>query len=135
MTKALGRQVNNLADGAWRLTIADLTLPAMIGVYDSEQGAPQPIALTIDIDCDEAQTPPPLDHAAVEAGVRAIVGAGHIKLVETLAEKVAAFCLDFEGVTRAAVSVSKPHAIEEANAAGVRIVRSKPHEGDSQPMT
>jgi len=58
-------------------------------------------------------------------GVRAIIAEGHIKLVETLAERVADLVLSHPMVLSVFVRIVKPNAIAEAEAAGVEIIRTK----------
>ncbi|MEM9619224.1 MAG: dihydroneopterin aldolase, partial [Pseudomonadota bacterium] len=58
-------------------------------------------------------------------GVRAIISEGHIKLVETLAERVADLALSHPMVLGVMVRIVKPNAIAEADAAGVEIFRAK----------
>ena len=57
--------------------------------------------------------------------VRAIVAAGHIKLVETLAERLAAACLSDARVLLARVQVEKLDVFPDAAAAGIAIVRRR----------
>jgi len=61
----------------------------------------------------------------VATAVRAIVAAGHIKLVETLAERIAAACLADTRVRLVHVRVEKLDVFQDAAAAGVAIVRHR----------
>ena len=54
-----------------------------------------------------------------------LVASGHIELVETLAERLAADCLDHPRAVRVRVRVRKPEAIEGAAAAGVELTASR----------
>ncbi|WP_375208213.1 dihydroneopterin aldolase, partial [Hyphococcus sp.] len=58
-------------------------------------------------------------------GIKAIIAEGHIKLVETLAERIADLVLSNSMVISVMVRIVKPHAIAEADAAGVEIIRTK----------
>jgi dihydroneopterin aldolase len=66
-----------------------------------------------------------VDYEAVTEKIRAIALAGHINLAETLAEKIAATCLEDPRVVRARIRVEKLHALPGAEAAGVEIERSR----------
>ena len=57
--------------------------------------------------------------------IKAIIAEGHIKLVETLAERIAEVAMKHPMVLAATVRVEKPRAIAEAAAAGVEIERRK----------
>ena len=48
-----------------------------------------------------------VDYGGLAARVRAIGAAGHVRLVETLAERIAVACLDHERVTKGTVTVDK----------------------------
>ena len=56
-------------------------------------------------------------------GVRAIVGQGHVKLVETLAENIAGVCLMDKRVHSLRVRVEKLDVFADAASAGVEIER------------
>lgn len=58
-------------------------------------------------------------------GIKAILAEGHIKLVETLAERIADLALSHPMVIAVDVRIEKPRAIPEADAAGVQILRTK----------
>lgn len=111
--------------------VRNLVIPALIGVYDHELTARQPVRINLDLDVqvtDKAGTDE-LDDAVcynkMTVGIRSIVDAGHIRLVETLAERIAAFALAHPLVNAVIVRVEKPHAIDDAEAAGVEIRRRR----------
>lgn len=114
-----------------KIFVRDLVLDAFIGAYDSEQGIAQPVKIDI-----EAEVVEPSDPVAdrledvvcynkLTQGVKEIIAGGHIKLVETLAERIADLALSHPMVLSVTVRVEKPHAIAEASAAGVEITRKK----------
>ena len=55
--------------------------------------------------------------------IKEIVGTGHVHLVETLAEMIAARCLENDWITGVRVRVEKPDIIAEARSVGVEIER------------
>ena len=56
-------------------------------------------------------------------GVADIIGRGHVNLVETLAEDIAAMCLNDRRVLSARVRVEKLDILEHAQSVGVEIER------------
>ena len=58
-------------------------------------------------------------------GIKAVVAAGHVNLVETLAERIAAVALADHRVEGVHVRVEKLEAIPEAASVGVEITRRK----------
>ena len=66
-----------------------------------------------------------VDYETVADAVRAIVAAGHVKLVETLAERIAETCLADPRVHLARVRVEKLDVFADAASAGVEIERRR----------
>ena len=114
-----------------KIFVRDLRLDAYIGCYAHEQGAPQPVVIDFDIEVIEPEDPMSdrLDDVVcynrLTQGVKNIIAEGHIKLVETLAERIADMALDHPMVRAVTISVAKPDAMPEVRAAGVTIIRSK----------
>jgi dihydroneopterin aldolase len=65
-------------------------------------------------------------YETIVARVRRIVGAGHINLVETLAERIAEACLEDTRVAAARIRVEKLDVFADAAGAGVEIERARP---------
>ena len=111
------------------ILIRDLELLARIGVHGHEQGKPQPVRINVwltgEVDSGGDTLANAIDYEAVSEKIRAIVTAGHINLAETLAERIAAMCLEDGRVTHARVRVEKLHALPGAEAAGVEIDRTR----------
>lgn len=108
--------------------IHGLVLEASIGLYDEEKLKKQPVEISVDMDLlpidGAAQQDTIVCYDMLSQKIRELVNAGHIYLVETLAEKVADICLAEPRVFRVAVSIGKPDAVTDAQSVGVRIVRS-----------
>jgi dihydroneopterin aldolase len=66
-----------------------------------------------------------VDYEAVANAVRAIVAAGHVRLVETLAERIAEACLADGRVVSARVRVEKLDIFPDAASAGVEVERRR----------
>jgi dihydroneopterin aldolase len=110
--------------------IRDLELLARIGVHGHEQGKPQPVRINIwltgEIDPAGDSLANAIDYEAVAEKIRGIIGAGHVNLAETLAERIASACFEDRRVTHARVRVEKLHALPGAAAAGIEIERVAP---------
>ncbi|MGB0671131.1 MAG: dihydroneopterin aldolase, partial [Rhodospirillales bacterium] len=60
-----------------------------------------------------------VDYEVIVDGVKAILAAGHINLVETLADDVAIMCLEDNRVQRVRVRVEKLDILADAESVGV----------------
>ncbi len=111
--------------------VRELVLDAFIGVYDEEQGVSQPVRIDMEVEVTEPSAPDAdrledvMCYNRLTQGVKDIIAGGHIKLVETLAERIASLVLAHPMALSVRVRVEKPRAIEEAAAAGIEIVRYK----------
>jgi dihydroneopterin aldolase len=112
-----------------RTIVRDLVLSSSIGVYDEERLAPQPIRVNLELTVVSPDDPMTedlgqvVDYAALTGRVRELVGSRHFDLVETLAEALAALCLEESRVTSARVRIEKPNAIADAAGVGVELER------------
>ena len=118
--------------------LRDLVLDAAIGVYPHEMGGRQRIRVNVDLAVDDDGARPlsrapvgrdalarVVDYGAVAARVRAIVAAGHVRLVETLAERIAEACLEDVRVAVARVRVEKLDILPDAASVGVEVERRR----------
>ena len=107
--------------------VRDLVVGASIGVYKHERRAAQPVRINIDLTVEHGPIGDDVrnvvDYQKVIDGVGAIIADGHINLVETLAERIAAMCLADGRVAVARVRVEKLNVAPEATAVGVEIER------------
>lgn len=114
-----------------KIFVRGLMLDAFIGVYDSEQGVAQPLKIDLQVEVVEPSNPigdsleDVVCYNRLTQGIKAIIAEGHIKLVETLAERVAELALSHPMAIAVTVRIEKPNAISEAAAAGVEISRTK----------
>lgn len=116
--------------GIRHVFLRDMVLQASIGWYAHEHGVPQRVRINVDLAVEEdADTADHLQrvvsYETVATGIRAIVAAGHVKLVETLAERIAEVCLTDTRVRFAHVQVEKLDVFPDAAAAGVAILRRR----------
>jgi dihydroneopterin aldolase len=121
-----------IADARMRIRhvfVRDLELEANIGVYHREKGQLQPVRINIDLTVEEMdgelgdKLANVVDYGAVVEGVKTILAGGHLNLVETLAEKIAAHCLEDKRVKVARVRIEKLKVVPEAQSVGVEIER------------
>ena len=109
-----------------KIFVRGLELQASIGIHPHEHEAAQ--LIIIDVELDMADIEPPsddklaetLDYALVAETVAEFALEAHVSLVETLAARIARWALEVDPRVRACtVSIAKPHALVNADAAGV----------------
>ena len=116
--------------------LRDLVLSASIGIYPHEHAAPQRVRINVDLGVEDDgaralsrarvgrdELSRVVDYEKVAAAVRGIVAAGHVRLVETLAERIAEACLADPRVHLARIRVEKLDIFADATSAGVEIER------------
>lgn len=119
------------ATGLRHVFIRDLILPCNIGVHRHEKDAPQRVRINLDLAVQEGEAPindaigNVVCYEEIATGARAIVDAGHVNLVETLAERLASLCLQDHRVTLVRARVEKLDVFPDAVSAGVEIVRTR----------
>jgi dihydroneopterin aldolase len=115
----------------YRILVRDLVLKCSIGIHAHELLAPQRVRINVDMSVLEQAGPLCDDIANVVSyedvidGIKAMLAEGHINLVETLAENIAALCLDDERVETARIRVEKLDVYAEAASVGIEIERGR----------
>lgn len=113
--------------GGCRVFVRDLVLPARIGIHPHERELAQRVRFNVDLAVAENRAPADISQVVsyedVMLGIKRIIAAGHIDLVETLAESVAQFCLADPRVIAARIRVEKLDVFDEAESVGVEIER------------
>lgn len=115
----------------YRILVRDLVLKCSIGIHAHERLAPQRVRVNVDMAAFEQAGPLSDDIANVVSyedvieGVKGILANGHINLVETLAEKIAALCLEDGRVDSVKVRVEKLDVYAEAASVGIEIERRR----------
>ncbi|MFP4538105.1 MAG: dihydroneopterin aldolase [Dichotomicrobium sp.] len=136
MTRETAFDPDSLALGPLRVTreaaapdiifVRDLVLPCRIGIHTDEQDGEQRVRFGVEIAVAPGATRdrrrPVVCYDAIIAAIRGVVEAGHINLMETLAERVATACLALEGAARVHVRVEKLDRVPGASL-GVEITR------------
>ncbi|ASL39038.1 MULTISPECIES: dihydroneopterin aldolase [Acetobacter] len=114
-----------------RLFIRNMILDANIGVFPHEQGVSQRIRVSVSFGVDDRtdleigadDLSRTVSYEQVVVLVRQIVAEGHVRLVETLAERIAAGVLVDNRVKVVRVRIEKLDVFEEIEAVGVEIER------------
>jgi len=114
-----------------RLFIRDLVLSARIGVHQHERVANQRIRLNLEL---EVEIDGPINdelentvcYGELMTGIRHVVGNGHVNLVETLCERIAAMCFADRRVKGAKVRIEKLDVFPEALSVGIEVERRRP---------
>lgn len=124
-----------IADAARRIRhvfVRDLMLDGRIGIHPHEQGGPQRLRINLDLSVADKGVLPAdqIDHVVcyeqVVEQTKQIVARGHVNLVETLAEDIAASILEDPAVIGVRVRVEKPDALADVSSVGVEIERTSP---------
>lgn len=115
----------------YRILVRDVVLKCLIGIHAHELLAPQRVRINVDMAVLEQAGPLSDDIANVVSyedvieGIKRMLADGHINLVETLAEKIAALCLADERVSSVRVRVEKLDVYAEAASVGIEIERRR----------
>ena len=122
----------NIADAAAGLRhvfVRDLVLDCNIGVHQHEKNGAQRVRINLDLGVWEGdgihndRLENVVCYEDIVTRVRAITADGHINLAETLAERIAAVCLQDPLCRSARVRVEKLDVFDDAASVGVEIER------------
>ena len=93
------------------VTLRGMRFHARVGVLAHEREHAQPLEIDLSVWAYEsASLPPPmLDYRALYDRTAAVVGAGHIPLLEDVAHRVAVAALEDAAMARVRVAARKPH--------------------------
>jgi 7,8-dihydroneopterin aldolase/epimerase/oxygenase len=115
-----------------RVFVRDMEIMASVGIFEVEKRYEQRIVVSIDLDVldnydgSSEQISDVLDYSRVVHGVEQLVQSTHFKLIETLAERIAAQCLADARVVTAAVRIEKPDIMPGCRSVGIEIKRHRP---------
>ena len=122
------------AAGLRHVFVQGLTVQAHLGVHPHEKTQPQRVVIGIDLAVKDADAPDRIgadelsrgvDYGVVAETARRIACAGHIRLAETLAERIAVALLDDDRVVRARVRIEKPDVLTNVISVGVVVERTR----------
>jgi FolB domain-containing protein len=113
------------------IMIKDLLARCIIGIRDEERRDRQDVIVNITLSADLSKAcksdrfEDTVDYSIVKKKVLEMVEHSQFFLIEALAERIAAICLDMGGVQGVRVSVEKPSALRFARSVGVEIYRER----------
>lgn len=117
--------------GKRRVFIRDLEIVASIGVFEREKRYQQRVKVSVDLDVEDGydghsdRLDQVLDYDWLVDGISELVQREHLHLIETLAERIASFCLSDARVRSARVRIEKPDALPSVRAVGIEIERRR----------
>ena len=109
--------------------IHDMIVSCLIGVHRHEQTGAQRVRINLDLAVREDVAPlndnlaNVLSYEEVAQSIRSIAARGHVNLVETLAEDIAAMCLEDIRILSVRVRIEKLDVFADAESVGVEIER------------
>ena len=129
--KALDAAPTEAAEAAptYRIIVRDLVLPWRIGVRRHEEDRRQRVRINLELVVREPADPLADNYQEVSCyetiieRIRQMAAAGHVKLAETVAHKIALMCLKEPSAEEVTVRVEKLEAVHDAASVGVEIKR------------
>lgn len=109
--------------------VRDLELKALVGIHDHEKIAPQRIIINVDLMVDESEPvrddvfSTVVDYERIAIKIKQTIEEGHVNLLESLAERFAARCLEDTRVLSCRIRIEKPDIMPEAASVGIEIER------------
>lgn len=129
------------ADAAptYRIIVSDLVLPWRIGVRRHEEDRRQRVRINLELVVREQADPMADNYQDVTCyekiieRIRQMAAAGHVKLAETVAHKIAQMCLTEPHAEEVTVRVEKLEAVHDAASVGVEIKRFRQNPAGEPP--
>jgi 7,8-dihydroneopterin aldolase/epimerase/oxygenase len=128
----LAPRVTTGMPGCRQVLIRDLVMLCSIGVHAHEHDAKQRIRLNLDLDVAEGTRAIADDlrnvvcYDEIISAVRRIIDTGHVRLIETLAERIAGLCLGDPRIRRVRVQIEKLDVYADIASVGIAIERMNP---------
>lgn len=122
-------RIADAANSVRHVFIRDYMVACSIGIHAHEKDGPQRVRINLDLAVYEGEAEINDDirnvicYEEMADGIQAIVRNGHINLVETLADEIAAMSLSDSRVRSVRVRVEKLDILENAASVGVEIER------------
>ncbi|MEN9498337.1 MAG: hypothetical protein RIS83_156 [Pseudomonadota bacterium] len=122
------------AAGLRLVFIRNMEVMGLLGVYAHEQETAQRVILDLELAVEDLEAPSGIgsdrlarvvDYAAVAEMAREIATSAHVRLAETLAERIAMRVLEDRRIRRVRVGVTKPDVLPGTTQVGVVIERSR----------
>ncbi len=112
-----------------RILINELQVRCVLGVDDEERREAQDVLISVVLHADlrkagqSDRLEDAIDYRSIKKQILAAAEGSRYRLIEALAERVAALCLGHVGVCRADVRIEKPGSLRFARSAAVEISR------------
>lgn len=121
-------KIADAAAGLRHVFVRDLVLSCNIGVHQHEKGREQRVRINLDLGVTEGvehhdRLENVVCYEDIVTKIRAITADGHVNLAETLAERIAAVCLQDPSCRSARVRVEKLDVFTDVSSVGVEIER------------
>jgi len=119
-----------------RIFIRDLALRCIIGIFPEERREKQDIIINVEMHADlhaagrSDDLNDTVDYKAIKKAILQLVEGSRFKLIESLAERIAAIALENEKVQTVIVTIDKPGALRFAKASAVEITRKRSQVSD-----
>ncbi|WP_018122913.1 dihydroneopterin aldolase [Wohlfahrtiimonas chitiniclastica] len=119
-----------------KVIIRNLKAEAIIGIYDFERVAKQPVIISLEMAWDNKKPASTediadaLDYEKVSKSVKALIESSSFQLVETLAETIAEHVLMTYHTQSLYLELKKPNAIDFTDYVGLSMTRTR---ADYQP--
>ena len=127
----VGQAAAPFGRGYRRVFVRDLEIVASVGLLEREKRYDQRILVSTELfvrdeyDGTSDRLGDVLDYSKVIDGMTHIIQREHVNLIETLAERIAEFCLTDPRVEMVRVRIEKPEIIENCRSVGVEIERRR----------
>jgi FolB domain-containing protein len=114
-----------------KIIITDLLVRCIIGVTPEERREKQDVLITVALSVDLSlagksdRVEDAVNYRPLKKRILAVAEASEYHLIEALAERVAAECLENRHIREVQVRVEKPSALRFARTVGVEIVRGR----------
>ena len=114
------------------ILVRDLRVDVLIGIHKRERYVAQTVSIDLDIGLPGTtvfasdKVADTIDYEQVALRIRALAAAQHYRLVETFADRVAAFLIGDFGAPWVKVSVAKIGILPNAKLVGVTLERRRP---------
>jgi dihydroneopterin aldolase len=113
-----------------RIFVRDLIVECQIGAYEEEKGVKQRVRFSVEMSIlpsrrrNQDDVSSAVNYDLIVDAIKSATGTGHVHLVETLAERIAARCLSHRRAVKIKICIEKLDRLEGASV-GVEIERSK----------
>ena len=114
-----------------QIVIKDLLARCILGITAEERREKQDVLITVALSLDLAPTgrsdriEDGVNYRPIKKRILAVAESSQYHLVEALAERIAAACLEEPRIVEVAVTVEKPSALRFARSVAVEIVRRR----------